>query len=78
MMKITYERWETKLFEDLNTGDVFMFNGKVFMKTDQPDTSQGRVRAIILSTGEMYCFGKNVRVHPVTAEMIIKEGEHER
>lgn len=78
MIKISYERWKTERFEDLNTGDVFTFNDKVYMKTDHPDTSQGRVKAINLSTGEMYCFGKNVRVHPVTAEMIIREGEHER
>lgn len=71
MIKITYTRWEEKRFEDLNTGDVFTIDNRVCMKTDQQETNPDRVKAIILSTGEMITLGANVHVHPVKAEMIV-------
>lgn len=71
-MKITFEKWKTKSFEDLRTGDVFTFNGKVFIKTDQPDDHPNRVKAVDLSTGEVFHFGANINVTPVESELIIK------
>ena len=72
MMKITFQEYEAKRFEDLQTGDVFTFNDKVFIKTDQQDDPPNRVKAVNLSTGEMFHFGVNVHVHPVEAELIVK------
>lgn len=72
MMKITFQEHETKRFEDLRTGDIFTFNDKVFIKTDQRDDPPNRVKAVNLSTGEMFHFGVNVHVHPVEAELIVK------
>lgn len=71
MMKITFQGWETIRFEDLQTGDVFTFNDKVFIKTDQQDDHPNRVKAVNLSTGEMFHFGVNVHVHPVNSELIV-------
>lgn len=71
MMKITFQGWETIRFEDLQTGDVFTFNDKVFIKTDQQDDHPNRVKAVNLSTGEMFHFGVNIHVHPVNSELIV-------
>jgi len=70
-MKITYERWETKRFDDLNIGDVFTLDNRVCMKTDQQDVTPDRMKAINLSNGKMFRLGANVHVHPVKAEMIV-------
>lgn len=71
MMKISFQEFETKRFEDLQTGDVFTFNSKVFIKTDQQDDHPNRVKAVDLSTGEMFHFGANVHVHPVESKLIV-------
>ena len=72
-MKIKFETLETKRIEDLQTGDVFMFNGNVFIKTDQQEGAHtNRAKAVNLSTGEMFHFGVNINVHPVESELIVK------
>ena len=73
MMKISFQGWETKCVEDLQTGDVFTISGRAFIKTDQPgETRPNRVKAVDLSTGEMNYLGANVHVHPVEAELIVR------
>ena len=73
-MKITFQTWETKRFEDLQTGDVFTFSGKVFIKTDQQEEAHpNRAKAVNLSTGEMFHFGVNINVHPVKTELIVRD-----
>lgn len=63
----------TVSFLDLNTGDVFLFNEKPFIKTFTcRDTADNLINAIRLDDGEIYGFNEWDEVELVDAELTIK------
>lgn len=72
---------QTKWFEDLNTGDVFMSNAAgrenfVFMKIDEVFDNTDRVEsvcnAVYLNDGDLAFFSNDDEVIPMAAELNIR------
>ena len=75
-MKIVKEHDKTRMkYGDLATGDVFIFNNNVFMKTDiqeEPDEPNDFC-SVELSSGTKFLVGNDVQVKLVEAELHISE-----
>ena len=74
-MKITFKRNDKLPYGDLNIGDIFTYNGLVYMVTDQPEedsTTENEFKSVDLASGEMETFGSKVIVTSIgDAELIL-------
>lgn len=69
-MKITNNHTEETNSTNLKPGDVFIFDGGVFMRLkDDPNTISNTVE---LKTGDTYYMASGCKVIKVDAELIIK------
>ena len=70
-MKIVYEK--ERLYESLEEGDIFTYNGKFYMLTNSlVPGDANRKESVNLQDGRMACFGVGVRVATVNGELLIR------
>ena len=70
-MKVTRKNNNEKSVEELNIGECFLWNGRLFIVTDE-DTRDGR-RCVNLATGVITYIPESELVTPVDAEVVIND-----
>ena len=72
-MSICYQYRKTVEFSELKVGDIFLFNGKPYLKLPDIYTSDGWGRnAFDLDTYEMTVYDPSTTVMPVRSDITIK------
>lgn len=70
-MKITVQQGKEMKFSEIIVGQVFMYNGSVYMKTISmlDKHSDDSYNAIYLSNGEPFLFSHAEMIEPLEAEL---------
>ena len=70
-MNIIRKETKTRLFDEASVGEIFEYNGSIFMKFGKNADDCLTNKAICLKDGIITCFLGNEEIQPVNADLVI-------